>query len=199
MENSFTGDAVNVIQAGNIHGDVTVVAAGVKKVDSSDELLYYQVQGNYCGQIGHEDGGVYQEADTGFTRIVLEAGPPDRAVVIMSARPVVTSWRPAQKWARVVLTAAALIERQFIAHLDGENPYLESVDGHSSFSLTANDPEVFLVTPRTSGVVEWYLELVCQYKGQVYNVVVNDRGQPFRHASSPKELEDPKMVVPGLE
>ncbi|WP_240926361.1 hypothetical protein [Streptomyces sp. JB150] len=85
----------------------------------------------------------------------------------------------------------ALTPRHFAVDLDKDRPIARSVPGNDAgtpipavrlpYRVSAEDPEVLLVTARTSGCdCRWWLELDWSSQGRTGTVRVDDHGRPFR-------------------
>jgi len=85
----------------------------------------------------------------------------------------------------------ALTPRHFAVDLDKDRPIARSVAGNDAgtpipavrlpYRVSAEDPEVLLVTARTEGCdCRWWLELDWSSQGRTGTVRVDDHGRPFR-------------------
>ncbi|MFJ4620353.1 helix-turn-helix domain-containing protein [Streptomyces sp. NPDC088812] len=88
----------------------------------------------------------------------------------------------------------AVSPRHFAVDLDKDRPVARAVPGNDSgtplpavrlpYRVSAEDPEVLLVTASTRGCdCSWYLELDWSSQGRAGTVRVDDRGRPFRTRS----------------
>ncbi|WP_326682284.1 helix-turn-helix domain-containing protein [Streptomyces sp. NBC_01237] len=136
--------------------------------------------------------GAVHASDTGV-RITLQ-GKGERAVVLESLRIRVTARREPPKRDVYRMNhgcGGALTPRLFDVDLDLPRPLARSVAGNDSgepiaavafpYSVSATDPEVFLVTGRTAGCdCDWYGELRWSAGGRSGTVRIDDNGSPFR-------------------
>ncbi|MEV0170198.1 helix-turn-helix domain-containing protein [Streptomyces sp. NPDC050803] len=85
----------------------------------------------------------------------------------------------------------AVTPRYFDVDLDIDRPLARPVDGNDSgttipamrlpYRVSAEDPEVLLVSARTGGCdCRWYLELDWSSQGRTGTVTIGDDGRPFR-------------------
>ncbi|MEV8549161.1 helix-turn-helix transcriptional regulator [Streptomyces glaucescens] len=85
----------------------------------------------------------------------------------------------------------ALTPRHFAVDLDRDRPLARPVAGNDAgtpipavrmpYRVSAEDPEVLLVTARTAGCdCRWWLELDWSSQGRTGTVRIDDRGRPFR-------------------
>ncbi|WP_041819059.1 helix-turn-helix domain-containing protein [Streptomyces davaonensis] len=85
----------------------------------------------------------------------------------------------------------AVTPRSFDVDLDKDRPIAHPVDGNDSgttipamrlpYRVSAEDPEVLLVTARTKGCeCSWYLELDWSSQGRTGTIRIDDEGRPFR-------------------
>jgi plasmid maintenance system antidote protein VapI len=85
----------------------------------------------------------------------------------------------------------ALTPRYFDVDLDQDRPIARPVDGNDAgttipamrlpYRVSAEDPEVLLVTARTEGCdCRWYLELDWSSQGRTGTIRIDDRGTPLR-------------------
>nr|WBO81176.1 helix-turn-helix domain-containing protein [Streptomyces sp. SBE_14.2] len=85
----------------------------------------------------------------------------------------------------------ALTPRFFSVDLDKDRPIARPMDGSDAgtpipamrlpYRVSAEDPEVLLVTARTEGCAcDWYLELDWSSQGRTGTIRVDDDGRPFR-------------------
>jgi hypothetical protein len=88
----------------------------------------------------------------------------------------------------------AVTPRSFAVDLDKDRPIARSVPGNDTgtpipavrmpYRVSAEDPEVLLVTARTQTCgCAWYLELDWSSEGRTGTVRVDDGGRPFRTSS----------------
>ncbi|MEU6372018.1 helix-turn-helix transcriptional regulator [Streptomyces sp. NPDC046909] len=91
----------------------------------------------------------------------------------------------------------ALTPREFTVDLDADRPVAHSVAGFDGeneipaiqmpYRVSAEDPEVLLVTARTVTCdCDWYLELDWSSQGRKGTVRIDDRGTPFRTTADKK-------------
>jgi hypothetical protein len=85
----------------------------------------------------------------------------------------------------------SLTPRHFAVDLDKDRPIAHPVAGNDAgtpipaarmpYRVSAEDPEVLLVTARTGGCdCRWYLELDWSSQGRTGTVRIDDDGRPFR-------------------
>ncbi|MGX1134091.1 hypothetical protein RKD49_006281 [Streptomyces glaucescens] len=85
----------------------------------------------------------------------------------------------------------SITPRHFAVDLDKDRPIARSVAGNDAgtpipavrlpYRVSAEDPEVLLVTARTAGCdCRWYLELDWSSQGRTGTVRIDDHGRPFR-------------------
>jgi hypothetical protein len=85
----------------------------------------------------------------------------------------------------------SITPRHFAVDLDKDRPIARSVAGNDAgtpipavrlpYRVSAEDPEVLLVTARTGGCdCRWYLELDWSSQGRQGTVRIDDHGRPFR-------------------
>ncbi|MDN3021768.1 transcriptional regulator [Streptomyces sp. S.PB5] len=107
----------------------------------------------------------------------------------------------------------ALTPREFSVDLDADRPVAHSVPGHDGeneipairmpYRVSAEDPEVLLVTARTVTCdCSWYLELDWSSQGRADTVRIDDGGKPFRTTADKKLPQysydtDARKWVPG--
>ncbi|MFD5573704.1 helix-turn-helix domain-containing protein [Streptomyces cadmiisoli] len=117
------------------------------------------------------------------TAVVLEAL---RVRVVGRAEPV-----PGTAYAMDQGCGGSLSPRHFAVDLDVDRPIARSVAGNDAgtpipavrmpYRVSAEDPEVLLVTARTETCgCAWYLELDWSSQGRTGTVRIDDRGRPFR-------------------
>ncbi|OSZ55561.1 transcriptional regulator, partial [Streptomyces pharetrae CZA14] len=117
------------------------------------------------------------------TAVVLEAL---RVRVAGRAEPV-----PGHVYAMDEGCGGALTPRHFAVDLDKDRPLARPVAGNDAgtpipavrlpYRVSAEDPEVLLVTARTAGCdCRWFLELDWSSQGRTGTVRIDDRGRPFR-------------------
>jgi hypothetical protein len=117
------------------------------------------------------------------TAVVLEAL---RVRVVGRADPA-----PGNAYAMDNGCGGAVTPRYFGVDLDIDRPIAHPVDGNDTgtpipamrlpYRVSAEDPEVLLVTARTEGCdCRWYLELDWSSQGRTGTVRVDDHGRPFR-------------------
>ncbi|WP_037681817.1 helix-turn-helix transcriptional regulator [Streptomyces griseus] len=117
------------------------------------------------------------------TAVVLEAL---RVRVVGRAQPT-----PGNAYAMDQGCGGSISPRYFAVNLDADRPIARSVPGSDEgtpipavrlpYRVSAEDPEVLLVTARTEGCdCRWYLELDWSSQGHSGTVRIDDRGRPFR-------------------
>ncbi|WP_262414554.1 hypothetical protein [Streptomyces sp. ST1015] len=121
-------------------------------------------------------------------------GRSDTAVVLEALRVrVVGRGTPAggNAYAMDQGCGGALTPREFAVDLDKDRPIAHSMPGNDAgtelpavsfpYRVSAKDPEILLVTARTTGCdCSWYLELDWSSQGRTGTVRVDDGGRPFR-------------------
>lgn len=136
--------------------------------------------------------GAVHAGETGV-RITLQ-GRDERTVVLESLRIRVVERRAAAKGRVYRMSSGcggSLTPRMFDVDLDVPRPVARSVAGNDSgepieavafpYSVSATDPEVFLITGRTVGCdCAWVAELTWSSGGRSGTVRIDDDGRPFR-------------------
>ncbi|MFF0335127.1 helix-turn-helix domain-containing protein [Streptomyces fimicarius] len=136
--------------------------------------------------------GAVHAGETGV-RITLQ-GRDERTVVLESLRIRVVERRAAAKGRVYRMSSGcggSLTPRMFDVDLDVPRPVARSVAGNDSgepieavafpYSVSATDPEVFLITGRTVGCdCAWIAELTWSSGGRSGTVRIDDDGRPFR-------------------
>ncbi|WP_221351063.1 helix-turn-helix domain-containing protein [Streptomyces beigongshangae] len=121
-------------------------------------------------------------------------GRTSRAVVLTALRVRVvgrTAPVPGNVYAMDQGCGGAVTPRSFAVDLDRNRPIARSVPGNDTgtpipavrmpYRVSAEDPEVLLVTARTKTCAcSWYLELDWSSEGRTGTVRIDDRGRPFR-------------------
>ncbi|WP_407705557.1 helix-turn-helix domain-containing protein [Streptomyces niveiscabiei] len=121
-------------------------------------------------------------------------GRSDTAVVLEALRVrVVGRGTPAagNAYAMDQGCGGSLTPREFAVDLDKDRPIAHSMPGNDAgtelpavsfpYRVSAKDPEILLVTARTTGCdCSWYLELDWSSQGRTGTVRVDDAGRPFR-------------------
>ncbi|MFF3331068.1 helix-turn-helix domain-containing protein [Streptomyces sp. NPDC002888] len=117
------------------------------------------------------------------TAVVLEAL---RVRVVGRAQPA-----PGNSYAMDQGCGGSISPRYFAVDLDADRPVARSMAGSDEgtpipavelpYRVSAEDPEVLLVTARTEGCdCSWYLELDWSSQGRTGTVRIDDHGRPFR-------------------
>ncbi|MFG7942222.1 hypothetical protein [Streptomyces cacaoi] len=202
--NTFSGEALTVVQAGSITGDVTVhVAPGPRSADGrpvppGDEepgspgeprepertgeplALTCEVRAHeYVLPTGWSDA---VPVSGGAVRVYAEARA-DRAVLLRTLRPVVLARRPPVQ-GTLCASAGTLEVRSYTLELGGRQPRLRGPE--FLYTVTPGDPEVFDLTVRCERhAVEWRLELDWTCAGRTGTAVVDLGGHPFRFTGRP--------------
>lgn len=141
--------------------------------------------------------GAVHAGETGV-RITLQ-GTGERAVVLEALRiRVVARREPAEGRVHRMSSGCggALTPRMFDVDLDAERPVARSVPGNDTgepiapvsfpYRVSAADPEVFLVTGRTTRCdCDWVAELRWSGGGRSGTVRIDDGGRPFRTSGAP--------------
>lgn len=163
MENKAEKVHGTVFQAHTINGDVHLSPADAVP----DVPVYLRVT---------------VEADQSVR--VLVQGYGARAVVLHEIRPVVLSRNPSQDSVATGVRKSMLAVREFDALLDDPQPRLVATGPATfPFTVTQSDPELFLITPRTSDEVVYRFELDWTCADRHGEVAFPD--EPLRLASRP--------------
>ncbi|MFM9444323.1 helix-turn-helix domain-containing protein [Streptomyces acidiscabies] len=137
------------------------------------------------------EGGLHGKET--MVRISVQ-GRSDTAVVLEALRVrVVGRGTPAagNAYAMDQGCGGSLTPREFAVDLDKDRPIAHSMPGNDAgtelpavsfpYRVSAKDPEILLVTARTTGCdCSWYLELDWSSQGRTGTVRVDDGGRPFR-------------------
>ncbi|MEU0389492.1 hypothetical protein [Streptomyces chartreusis] len=188
VENRLSGEAQvygPVIQAGTIHGNVTVNARGAEQpaVPVLTSVEAFRTSTDVFQWVGSED---FWSPGVGV-RVLVEA-VSQQAVVLKRMRPVVVSRKPPRP-AYIAGEIMGILEvRGFMVNLDADVPVLVprgSAAPNFPFTVTSGDPELFEVLPSSSFEVEWRLELEWTSAGRSGVTVIDADGKPFRCLPNP--------------
>ncbi|UQA90585.1 helix-turn-helix domain-containing protein [Streptomyces halobius] len=143
--------------------------------------------------------GAVHDEDTNV-RISLQGKFPQQAVVLEALRVRVTERAEPLTWNAYRMDngcGGALSLRYLDVDLDKPRPLVRSVAGFDGmagkeipavsfpYTVTSADPEVLLVTARTTTCdCRWYLELDWSSQGRSGTVRITDNGRPFRTSST---------------
>ncbi|WP_416969822.1 helix-turn-helix domain-containing protein [Streptomyces sp. 4F14] len=121
-------------------------------------------------------------------------GRSDTAVVLEGLRVRMTGRgepAPGNAYAMDQGCGGSLTPREFAVDLDKDRPIARPMPGNDAgtelpavsfpYRVSAKDPEILLVTARTTGCdCSWYLELDWSSQGRTGTVRIDDAGRPFR-------------------
>jgi hypothetical protein len=192
-DNRFSGQASGpVIQAGAIHGNVTVNAGEAQPEVPLLATPSCFATGNLL--ITLEDPATVSFGSAAVfspelgVKVLVEALTA-QAVVLRGMRVAVVSRTPPRPAFLFAAAAGILEQRGFRVDLDARQPRLEPTSATGPdfpFTVSSSDPELFAVFPRSTFEVHWRLELDWTSRGRSGTVVIDRDGQPFHFVPRPR-------------
>lgn len=173
VRNQISGDVYgDIVQTGAIHGDVHI-HENENRVPDVPVILTTAFDGNVTVVIDSEPP-TRPASGNQQIKILVEAHSA-QAVILQDLRPVVLSRREPRPVLNSWAALAALSQRKFRVNLDEDPPRLIPTGPVTfPFTVTASDPELFVLTPYSRFEVDWQLELHWTCAGRHGSIVVPD-------------------------
>lgn len=176
-------DVDNLVQAQTIYGDVHFNERSAPAADDENPFV--------VSTMSYSPGvTLLVDADPPTSKILLSGpgrvsvtveGLRGQAVILRGLRPVVLTRRSPRPAVYSENFGAGLTPREFDVDLDQRGPELTARLVPFPFTVSAGDPEEFLLRPRVSEYeVSWQLELDWTYMGHHGRTIINDKGEPFK-------------------
>lgn len=173
----------NVVQAGVIHDGVHFHQGMRDELSDLRNPVIVTVRrepGSTLADLAVDADPPRPMAPSGTLYVVTLEARTTRAVILDTARVVVTSRRPPRPACLQPRIGRAIVPRYFNTDLDAARPRLHAEGEDFPFSISATDVEQFrFQAVSTINEVCWQVELDWRCAGHEGTVIINDNGKPF--------------------